>query len=239
MTLPKREVFSIVGDGSPVPLLNLPNRNNPFGTYTAGDEKSVYCPLSILEQVYVEMDAREIIWTLSATLADNTRLEEFREKASYCFVEPASSDEKLYWGFSANKTYNEFYEYALDINDDALFDLAAILEDSIKFNRTVTVLVVILSVISGFLVGFLMIRRRKKDILLMRTVGETNFRLYVGFVLEQMICIILGIALGGAYYNWNPIKNLGIFAAVYFVALSLALAIFLNSKLLTAVKEDE
>ena len=177
--------------------------------------------------------------TLSATLADNTRLEEFREKASYCFVEPASSDEKLHWGFYVNNTYNEFYEHALDINDDALFDLAAILEDSIKFNKTVTVFVVILSVVSGFLVGFLMIRRRKRDIMLMRTVGESNARLYFRFIIEQMICIILGVIVGGAYNRWEPMDKLLIFAIVYFVGLTLALVIFLRSKLLTTVKEDE
>ena len=209
------------------------------GTYTAGDKLSVYCPLSVLEQVYIEMDAYEIIWTLSATLADNSRLEEFREKASYCFLEPSPNAENVHWGFFANNVYNEFYKFALDINDDNLFDITAILEDSIKFNRTVTVFVVILSVISGFLVGFLMVRRRKRDIMLMRMVGESNARVYVGFALEQMICIILGIVIGGAYYKWNPINNLAIFAVAYFIALTLALTIFMSKKLIKNIKEDE
>ena len=120
-----------------------------------------------------------------------------------------------------------------------MFDLAAILEDSIKFNRTVTLVVVALSAVSGFLVGFLMIRRRKREILLMRMVGESNARVYAGFALEQMICIILGIAVGGAYYNWNPINKLAIFAVAYFVALSFALVIFMSKKLINNVKEDE
>ena len=213
------------------------------GTYTAGDGKSIYCPIPVIEQVYTSLEQMWNIESFTATLADNNRLDEFREKASLFFAEDALEYSEIPCGtYVLNDTggaYLEYYLNAIDIADENLLDLSVILEDSIKFNRTVTILVVVLSVISGFLVGFLMIRRRKKDILLMRTVGETNFRLYVGFVLEQMICIILGIALGGAYYNWNPIKNLGIFAAVYFVALSLALAIFLNSKLLTAVKEDE
>jgi cell division protein FtsX len=127
----------------------------------------------------------------------------------------------------------------LDIADENLFDLSAILEESIKFNRTVTLIVVALSVIAGFLVGFLMVRRRKRDILLMRMVGESNARVYVGFALEQMICIILGIAIGGAYYKWNPINNLVIFAVAYFIALTLALVIFMSKKLINNVKEDE
>ena len=159
-------------------------------------------------------------------------------------MEPAPDGKKTSWGVMidvglSTKYTEKSYAYAIDIDDNNLFDLAAILEDSIKFNRTVTVFVVILSVISGFLVGFLMVRRRKRDIMLMRMIGESNARVYVGFALEQMICIILGIAIGGAYYKWNPINNLVIFAVAYFIALTLALVIFMSKKLIKNVKEDE
>ena len=158
-------------------------------------------------------------------------------------MDPAQKDEEIPWGmvlYNRSEEYtNPYYRYAMDINDEHLAELAAILEESIKFNRTVTLIVVVLSVISGFLVGFLMVRRRKRDIMLMRMVGESNARVYVGFALEQMICIILGIVIGGAYYNWNPINNLVIFAVAYFVALSLALVIFMSKKLINNVKEDE
>ena len=227
--------------------LSFTYRNNKYqctlkivGTYTAGDEKSIYCPYPIYEQVRTGLGDDLLKFdSMSATLADNSRLSEFREKAKICFLDPSPHSEQIRWGFFANNWYNEFYDYALDIADENLFDLSAILEESIKFNRTVTVFVVILSVVAGFLVGFLMIRRRKRDIILMRTVGESNFRLYIGFVLEQMICVILGIAVGGAYYKWNPMDKLILFAIVYFAALTLALAIFMSKKLITNIKEDE
>ena len=214
------------------------------GTYTEGDGKSIYCPYSIVKQVYDGLEEIIIVRSLSATLKDNRRLDEFREKMSYCFLEPDPNAKRTSWGAIVDNglvmRYEErYYPYALDIDDNNLFDLSAILEDSIKFNRTVTVFVVILSVVSGFLIGFLMIRRRKREILLMRMVGESNARVYAGFALEQMICIILGIAVGGAYYNWNPINNLAIFAVAYFVALSLALVIFMSKKLIKNIKEDE
>ena len=141
--------------------------------------------------------------------------------------------------YDSGTSFLDYYLNAIDIADENLLDLSVILEDSIKFNRTVTVFVVILSVVSGFLIGFLMVRRRKRDILLMRTVGESNFRLYIGFILEQMICIILGIAVGGAYYMWNPMDKLILFAVVYFIALTIALAIFMSKKLIKNIKEDE
>ena len=213
------------------------------GTYSAGDGKSIYCSIPVIEQVY---DAIEQVWnvdSLTATLADNKRLEEFREKASLFFAEDVLEYSEIPCGTFVNsdsiRTYLEYYRNAIDIADENLFDLSAILEDSIKFNRTVTVFVVILSVISGFLVGFLMVRRRKRDIMLMRMVGESNARVYAGFALEQMICIILGIVIGGAYYKWNPMDKLILFAIVYFVALTLALAIFMSKKLIKNVKEDE
>jgi hypothetical protein len=214
------------------------------GTYTEGDGKSIYCPSDIIKQAYDGLEKTIIAQSLSATLKDNKRLDEFREKMSLCFLEPDPNAKRTSWNVKIDiglpmRISEKSYPYALDIDDNHLFDLAAILEDSIKFNRTVTVFVVILSVISGFLVGFLMIRRRKRDILLMRMVGESNARVYAGFALEQMICIILGIAIGGAYYKWNPINNLAIFAVAYFIALSLALVIFMSKKLIKNVKEDE
>ena len=158
-------------------------------------------------------------------------------------MDPSQKNEEVPWGITLiNRSIhykNDFYRYVMDINDEHLAELSTILEESIRFNRSVTVLVVILSVISGFLVGFLMVRRRKRDILLMRMVGESNARVYFGFALEQMICIILGIAVGGAFYMWNPINNLVIFAIAYFAALTLALVIFMSKKLIKNVKEDE
>ena len=213
------------------------------GTYTAGDELSIYCPYPIVEQVFNELNRSMPIDSISATVADNMRLEEFREKASFFFTDPTQNAGVVPWGvylFNRSNSYrHSFHDSAIDIADENLLDMSAILKDSIKFNRTVTLIVVALSVVSGFLVGFLMIRRRKRDIILMRTVGESNLRLYLGFAFEQMICIILGVVIGGAYNMWKPIDKLLIFAIVYFVALSLALVIFMSKKLLTTVKEDE
>jgi len=209
------------------------------GTYTVGDGKSIYCPIPNFEAIYTELVEEPGVSSLSFTLADNFRLEEFREKMSFCFIEASPDLEKIPWRYLANTWSNEHLPYALDIKDEKVFDLTDLLEKSINVNRNVTIIIIALSVASGFLVGFLMIRRRKRDIMLMRTVGESTFSLYVGFVLEQMICIVLGIALGGAYYSWHPVDKLALFAVVYFVALTLALVIFLNKKLIKNIKEDE
>ena len=213
------------------------------GTYSAGDMISIYCPLPLIEQVCSGLEKNPRVLSISATLADNRRLEEFREKASMFFMEPSPDAEETPWGLTMlNRSVRygyTYYSHALDIDEVNLDNISYILENSIKLNRTVTIFVVILSVVAGFLIGFLMVRRRKRDIMLMRMVGESNARVYFGFALEQMICILLGIAIGGAYYKWNPINNLAIFAVAYFIALTLALAIFMSKKLIKNIKEDE
>ena len=237
----------IMRDGEPV--IDFPETEyncslKIVGTYTSGDKKSIYCPYPILEQMYAALNEDRVAGLLSATISDNKRLDEFREIMSYCFLQPSPDAGKTSLGVIVDigepkKYREEYYKYALDIDDSNLFDLAAILEDSIKFNRTVTLIVVALSSVAGFLVGFLMVRRRKREIMLMRMVGESNARVYVGFVLEQMMCIILGVIVGGAYYMWKPMDNLLLFALIYFVGLSLALVIFMSKKLIKNIKEDE
>ena len=54
-----------------------------------------------------------------------------------------------------------------------------------------------------------------------------------------MLCVILGAALGGGYFMWQPAARLGLFITVYFVGLTAALLIFLHNNLLSTMKEDE
>jgi len=210
------------------------------GTYNGGDGNSVYCPYSIFEQLDAELgDTHYAVYYLGATLADNSRLEEFREEMTYWFIEPGPDADKVPWGRKINQGVYEYYRYGLDIDDENYQKIVDVLEDSIKFNRTVTMIVVALSAVAGFIVGFLMIRRRKRDIMLMRMVGESNPRVYFGFVFEQMISILLGIAIGGTYNMWKPMDKLALFALLYFVGLTLSLVVFMNTKLIKNIKEDE
>ena len=203
------------------------------GTYTAGDEMSFYCPFSIIEQVYSGLEERTNPDSISATIADNLLLDEFREKARFFYSNLSENTEEVSDGIrvlNRSKKYtldNSFN--ALDIDDSELLDFMSDLEDNnIKFYRIVTVAIIAFSIVTGFLIGFLMIRLRKSDIMLMRTNGKSNPKIYFGLVLEQMMCIILGVIIGGAYNMWKPIDKLLIFAVGYFVALSLALMIFMS-----------
>lgn len=220
------------------------------GTYTGGDKLSIYCPLAVFVRIIHELDAYPTIHTVSVTLADNDRLEEFREKMSTFFTEPKPDGDKIPHSLSIIDPYltdrghaweysYDYYSYGLDIKEQNLDDVSSIVENSIRVNRIVTIFVNILSAAAGFLVGFLMIRRRKREIMLMRTIGEANIEIFVGFALEQMLCMVIGAVVGGAYYMWRPADKLVTFVLIYLVGLSLALAIFMGKKLIKNIKEDE
>lgn len=132
------------------------------GTYTGGDWNSVYCPLAIVEKASRELGSEPSYNTLSATLADNSRLDEFREKISFCFLEPSPKNEDIPWGyyaeFQSHSYYHEFYPFGLDIDDEALSDLPDVTGEVAMLENIVKAGIIVLAVlIAGIPVGCLVI----------------------------------------------------------------------------------
>ncbi len=209
------------------------------GTYDTvmnqSDEKQFYCPYGTLSRVQSRMGCERVIDNISAMLIDNSTIDEFKEYAYMWFAEVDPSGEQTEWGLLGHR----YYPYALDIDDTELRRVNATLKTSLAINAFASLMVFILSAGAGFFLGFLMIRSRKREIILMRTLGRANFSIYLSYALEQMLCILAGVALGGLAFRWEPVRYLCTFAGIYFVGLSAALILFLNSRLLTTVKEDE
>lgn len=208
---------------------------NVAGTYTGEGRLPVYVPFEMMKGIYPQLHEDCTVQVVRFRLVDNDMLEELREHRPIWFAEPNPMGEKTEWG----KNGIPYYLFAMDIDDTLLRNAEHTMETSIMVNKVSTVVVFGLSVCAGFLVGFLMVRSRKKEIALLRTLGTPNFSIYLGFMLEQMLCILVGTALGGLAFRWQPINQLGFFAAVYFIGLSLALMIFLSKNLMTSLKEEE
>lgn len=207
------------------------------GTYRGGDGKTIYCPYPTCAQVFTEFNEFMAVQSLRATLKNNDDLETLRAESKRWFAEPNPLGEKT--PYEGKEFLQKHYPFALSINDELLQRAAATLQTSITTNRICSVIVLVLSATAGFLIGFLMVRNRKKEIALMRTLGTPNSSVYFGFAIEQMLCVIFGIVFGGAHNQWHPIDHLGFLAVVYFVGLTVALLIFLRNNLLTTIKEDE
>lgn len=197
------------------------------GIYTGGDQKTVYCAWVTLMSIWGEMGQMESATAIQATLRNNDQVAQLRQAATA--AELAEPDP------NADPTDAAL---ALDIDDSKLQQADLTLRNSLRVNELSAVLVFVLSAGAGFLIGFLMIRSRKREISLMRTMGTPNWYIYLSFAAEQMVCVLVGILLGGITYLSQPLWQLAVFAGVYFIGLSVALLIFLRKNLLTTIKED-
>ena len=205
------------------------------GTYSGGTGNVIYASYDIVERVWYRMQQDRVIDSVSATLADNDLLDELKARIGDWFAVPNPAGAKTEWGHFGY----EYYLYALDVNDSTLQSLSATLKNSILINRICTLLIFVLSAGVGFLVGFLMIRHRKREIGLMRTLGTSNCTVYLTFVLEQVCSIVLGTILGGVFFGWQPASRLLAFVGIYFASLTASLIVFLHRNLLATMKEDE
>jgi cell division protein FtsX len=150
------------------------------------------------------------------------------------FVEPSITAERVPWKYS----YYFYYPFALDVDDSQLIRAGEVMRTNIKINEISTVAVFILSAAAGFLMGFLMINRRKREIMLMRTVGVPDARIFLEFFAEQLVLCTIGAAIGGVAFSWQPIERIAVFIGLYSAGLAISLIVFLRKNLLTSIKEE-
>jgi hypothetical protein len=204
-------------------------------TSTRSMSRQIYMPYQALGKVLSQVYAPYDLTGISATLNDNTRLTELQEVADQWFARPNTNGGPTPW---AHYGY-EFYPYALDINDTLLNNLNATMERSMGINRISAVAIFCIAAGTGFLVGFLVIRSRKQDIILMRTLGCSPQNIVVELTGEQAMCVAAGVLLGGSYALWQPPGQLVLFLTLYSIGLCAAALMFLRKNLLSTMKEEE
>lgn len=206
------------------------------GRYAEDNNYNMYCPYQVVEDLYRWLSKPKELELLSGQLANNDDLEKFKVAAAEWFATPNPEGEPTPWD---NPFGYESYPLAMDIDDSLLRNLEKDLQQSMTINRIASALVFILSTGAGFLTGFLVIRSRKREIALMRTLGTSNTIVCAELGLEQVLCVAAGVVIGGSYSLWQPVGQLCLFAGVYLVGLSVALLVFTRTNLLATMKEDE
>ena len=201
------------------------------GTYQGSNNRCIYCPWDSYVAMAKTVGSGDEADSLSATLRDNNLLTQLREEASRYLAQPDPNAAGL-------DMVGEYY-LALDINDYQLTQAKTNLENSMTVIRIGTALVLTLSAGAGAFVGFLIIRNRKREIILMRTMGTPAYGIFGSFALEQLACVVLGVVLGGAAFLWRPLEQLLLFVVIYALGLTLALLVFLRKNLMATIKEDE
>ncbi len=175
---------------------------------------------------------------VSGTLADNFLLDSVWDVADNWFARPNRLGRRTVW---PNPFYEEFphYDYALRIDDDQFRAVQMTLFSNVVISTVCTLIIFALSVAASYLIAFLMIRAKRREIMLMRTLGATPEQIYQSFVKEQMSQFLKGVAIGGLIFLWQAPLQLGALIGIFFLGLRTALNHFLNKNLMTIQKEDE
>lgn len=206
------------------------------GTYVSDKgEGMLFCPLEVTEIIHQKLGQDRQIDAIRGRLKNNRDLAAFEKQAGYWFASPNPTGAKTPWNFGGYA----YYPYALDVDDSLLKAAALSLENSLFINGVCTWLILVISAGAGFFISFLMIRQRKREIALMRTLGTGTGSILAGILVEQTALLLVGAVLGGVWFGWNPKERIGLFCGVYFAGLISALAVFLKNNLLRAIKEDE
>lgn len=206
------------------------------GLYPKEENYTLYCPYFVMETVYTRINEPKNVQHLSGKIANNGDLEAFLEAASEWFATPNPLGEHTH---RDNIFGYEYYPLAIDIDDSLLKNLQENLQQSMTINRIAAALVFALSAGAGFLTGFLVIRSRKREIGLMRTLGTSNLTVCMELEMKQILCVAAGVIIGGSYSLRQPVGQLCIFAGVYIAGLTVALLVFTRTNLLATMKEDE
>lgn len=204
------------------------------GFHTASPEK-VYTGYSMMARIYSSVNKSISLDAVSATLADNDSREEVRQAAFIRFAEPNATGEHTSWKWAQYF----WYPYALDIDDSLLVDAELTLKTSLLLGEICSYIMFALSAGAGFFVGFLMIRSRRREIALKRSMGQGSISVFADLAAEQLTCLVLGTVIGGAAFLWQPVERIAVFMLVYTIGLSIALAVFLRRNLMTALKEED
>ncbi|MBR4054852.1 MAG: ABC transporter permease [Clostridia bacterium] len=227
--------YVIPSDRMPPKTVSHTQSFSVVGYYTDPGNSRFYVPYPAMEWLYAKLGASKLIEGIGAILKDNNDLPALREEMSYWFASPNPAGEKTPWG----KFDFDYYFYALDIDDNLLNTLTADMQSRLLLNRFAATAVLLMAAGASFLTGFFVIRSRKRELSLMRTLGASQKEIFLELFLEQGVRVLLGIFAGGWFFRWQAVVQLSLFCGISLAGLALALAIFLRANLLSTMKEDD
>jgi ABC-type antimicrobial peptide transport system permease subunit len=159
------------------------------GTVSGLGEGIIYIPFWTATELGMESDGgTPVTESLSVTIADNWRISEFKEIANRTFSRPG--------------TFFNPLTYAMLIYDAEFYDITETLIQTIFFIETATPFVYVISIAVGFIASFLLIRRRKSEFAVMRSIGVNRKHLFMGALFEQTMLCATGAGLGTLLFNF-------------------------------------
>ena len=200
------------------------------GVYTGGAGR-LYCPWIVGRDLCVAANGYLQLDSVSATIKDNRRIDEFWEnQASRCFVKPSKDGKPVPW--DASPIY-QTYPYALAIYDDTLVKTVEQLQRNRQLLQIVSGLILAASFGVSAVYSFLTLRHRRRELKLQYILGQKTTDILVGALVEHGTLCLAGAAIGtGAFcFAFRDVPHLAAVTAFWFASLcGMALAYLLTMR---------
>jgi len=154
-----------------------------IGTVSGAESSKVYCPFWTVISFLEEFDDAPLYSErLSATVAENRELTEFKTLASL--------------SFSRVRPIRSSMPFAMTIYDSTFYEtIEPLLQNTILVDIAMPIVYVI-AVCVGFLASTLLTRQRKSEFAVMRSVGIHRRDIFFGVISEQLILSLTGAITG-------------------------------------------
>ena len=197
------------------------------------DSKTVYISLKSGWDLMARNNRSFFVRGMSFTVIDNRRLNEIKTSLSNYFI-PANrfNSGKARWGL---------------IMDDASFvDSVMVVERSIALFRLFQTVLFLLAAGVCFLVSFLLIRRRRAELAVMRSLGCGGRQIYGQLLMEYALCFALGVLLsltalrlGGFVSEGISWSTVGMLLICWMVSTAVSTAIVTSGDVMKILKGKE
>ena len=170
--------------------------------------------------------------SLSFTLTDTTKLDQLRD---------ALYEAGFTWVHSGDRT-----KKCAVIEDDTYLNTTRSMERQIQYVSVLYGALYLLAGVIGFALAWLLMLSRRREIAVMRALGTQSGRILGNFLLEQLLLMAVGLALGigvcrltGTALNPTQLLLTAAFLAVWILSTLICLAAGLRKKSFAALTEPE
>lgn len=207
-----------------------------------GPKSTVYCPWQVAVDAGYEVEGSYYADSISATIADNHKIDEFREKCVdiyFATVDPKGEPQP----WEASPIYVN-YPYAFEIYDEMLQQSLDALERNQFVFRLCQKLAVGVTLIIGLVIGNLSTRQQQKELALKYVLGCSKWRIVYEISAAHFLLSVLGSAAAVAVlfvlFRTTPPWAMLVLALAtnYLGAVLAACKVFISKDLLQITKEE-
>lgn len=202
------------------------------GSISGSATYNIYCPWEVIVPLSRELGMYEhFSESMSATISDNRKIDEFKQKAKTMYTQTSVVD------------MDTKYKFAITVNDEVFNTTARELKQSAELNEALSMIISGLSAVLGFVVCYLSVRHRKQELAVMRSIGISRSKVFLTVCMEQLVLCLVGIIIGivSSLIVWKTATVLGVGAIFVCFALGVVLSTIsqTNVNVMETIKKKE